>query len=188
MKKTSSSQKVFFVLFISALGFLVSIRLDSTLKEFFMLHKSTTLDFLLSIITNFGLLAVIMLAIPSILLYKKNRKAVIALLVSSALSIILCSLLKILIQRPRPFLNSYHVTNALDYSFPSLHSAFVFSLLIPLYYFIPKKRYLWVSVAVLASLSRVYFNVHYISDVVFGALLGLLIGIFSVWLYENYPK
>lgn len=42
--------------------------------------------------------------------------------------------------------------------------------------------YLW---ALLNSYSRIYLGVHFLSDVVFGALSGLLIGSMTYWTYRN---
>ena len=45
----------------------------------------------------------------------------------------------------------------------------------------PKARYFVASVALLAGISRVYFGVHYPSDVVAGWILGAVVGLLSLW-------
>jgi len=94
--------------------------------------------------------------------------------------------LKYSIQRPRPFAQnlitllpgiadkaSYHTW---DFSFPSFDTAFVFCGIPIVWKFFPRFRYIWLSFSVLVGLSRVYFGVHFLSDVIFGAAMGLLIG------------
>ena len=181
-------KKAFLVFLALSIFFLVSINLDDNVSSFFSINHSKTLDLLLSMITNFGILTVVLFLIPCILLYKKNNREIVALCISSILATVVCIAIKIIVARPRPLAQAYKITGILEYSFPSLHAAFVFSLAAALIFFIPKKKYLWISIAVLASFSRIYFNVHYLSDVLFGAMLGILMGLFSVWIYENHLK
>lgn len=118
------------------------------------------------------------------LLEENKRKWIIPLWASVAFSAVLISLLKIIVLRTRPFeaLNLPLVQGA-DYafaawnsSFPSLHAAIVFSLVPILDEEFSKLKPFWVALALLISLSRVYLGVHYLSDVLSGCLLGLLIG------------
>jgi undecaprenyl-diphosphatase len=44
----------------------------------------------------------------------------------------------------------------------------------------PKFKYVWVVFASLVGLSRVYFGLHFMSDVIAGALIGYLIGMIVV--------
>jgi len=49
-----------------------------------------------------------------------------------------------------------------------------------------KLKYIWLVFACLVAFSRVYFGVHYMSDVLTGALVGYLIGLSAVWIEEKY--
>ena len=42
----------------------------------------------------------------------------------------------------------------------------------------PKFKYFWIAFASLIAFSRVYFGVHFLSDVIAGGLIGYLIGWF----------
>lgn len=96
-------------------------------------------------------------------------------------------LLKILIARPRPIHTLIEVSG---YSLPSMHAAvsaalygyliFVtLRLLHPPHHRIPLAATL-AAIAVLVSVSRVYLEVHYATDVLAGLILG------AVWVYAGY--
>ena len=44
----------------------------------------------------------------------------------------------------------------------------------------PKFKYVWVIFASLVAFSRVYFGLHFLSDIIVGGLIGYIIGIIIV--------
>ena len=90
------------------------------------------------------------------------------------------SVLKFLIERARPCqeLTNVHllVGCGSGYSFPSSHAVNNFAGAIVLSYFLPRWTWAFFSFAALIAFSRVYVGVHYPSDVVGGAIIGLIIG------------
>ena len=77
-----------------------------------------------------------------------------------------------------------HSTN----SFPSGHTITAFAIFIILA-LLSKKGYIrsfFVLVAVLAGYSRVYLSQHFIVDIYFGALIGIVIAVFSCTLIDNW--
>lgn len=79
--------------------------------------------------------------------------------------------LKVIISRQRP--SSFLSIFSEDQSFPSGHTAFAFTVL-P---FLKNKtlRWAWFLIATIIGLSRVWQNVHYLSDVIAGAVVGYVI-------------
>lgn len=94
-------------------------------------------------------------------------------------------IIKRLVNRPRPFANSQIIVHQLldyssKYSFPSGHALF-FSALATVIFLINKKMGYWfIACAILISLTRIAVGIHYPSDILFGALIGIFIGWLSV--------
>lgn len=116
-----------------------------------------------------------------LLCFPKTRKIGTGLLVCLMLEHTLCSLLlKPLVARPRPFIQNPDVTLLIpklrSFSFPSGHSASSFCGALYLWGWNKKWGIPAVITAVLIAASRLYFYVHFPSDVLCGAVIGSLIG------------
>jgi membrane-associated phospholipid phosphatase len=119
-------------------------------------------------------------------LYKKNQKLrdrFVVVTISVLFAYIASNLIKIIVQRPRPFDTFIDIIKYGDggsFSFPSGHTseAFAFATAISLAYrkwYIVIPVYLW---ACMVGFSRMYLGTHYPSDV----LAGIFIGMLSSWL------
>ena len=171
------------LLIAGTLLFLVSYKLDTGVSLFFKNAKSPLLAFVLSIITNFGVVVAVMLAIPLIMLFRKNRKAAYFLFLAFISSAILAFIIKLVVLRQRPMeAFTYPFTNIINYSFPSMHSMAVFSLLPLLAKYLPKQKFFWAGFAFLVAFSRIYLGFHFLSDVMFGAFAGYFTGIYALGL------
>ncbi len=178
------------IFIIGTFLFLLSYIFDKELVEFFKEMKIPILDILLGFVTNFSIVLFVMLVIPSFILYKKNKKLAYLLWLIFIVSFTLNFFVKLLIHKPRPISTfTYPFTNIVNYSFPSTHAIVVFSLLPVLTIYIRRQRFFWIIFAFLVAFSRVYFNFHFLSDVIFGALAGYFIGVLLIKVYEkNYGK
>jgi len=90
-------------------------------------------------------------------------------------------LIRFLWHRPRPFIeNNIHLLleHSASSSFPSGHAAFFFALSTVVYFYNKKAGYLFFLASFLISISRVFCGIHWPSDI----LAGAAIGIFSGWL------
>lgn len=119
-----------------------------------------------------------------ILFFKGGRlgkvTAVISLLLITASDQISSSFLKNLFERTRPC-NELPDVNILvfcsgSFSMPSSHAVNNFAVATFFARTFPNYRYLLYSVASLMALSRPYVGVHYPSDIIAGALLGIILG------------
>ncbi len=139
-------------------------------------------DFFMSKITVLGDGGIVWILMTlALLLIPKTRKLGLCCAVSLLIDLALCNgLLKNLIARTRPYVVNPDVVLLVpppgEYSFPSGHAAASFTAVGALAF---NKSKLWIpacAVAVIISLSRLYLYVHYPTDVLGGAVLGLLFG------------
>ncbi len=140
--------------------------------------------FITNIMSIFGILAIMVLSIY--LLRKSNAKKAINLYIISIFAcLIITNIIKIIIRRNRPVDKLLEIGG---FSFPSSHasvSMLVYGyiiLLIRKYYHGKWKNlyiFLFVTLILLTGISRIYFNVHYITDVLAGYSIGLIILCFS---------
>ena len=166
--------------------FLISYGIDQPVNSFVENLRFTQLDFIFSIITNFGFVVLIMLIVPIIVLYQKNKNKSYLLLLAFILSVVTSFIIKLIFLRQRPNeLITYPFINMVDYSFPSMHAAVIFSLLPILIKYLPRQKYFWIVLVVLVAFTRIYFGFHFLSDVVFGALLGYFIGNYLLRMSEK---
>ena len=102
-------------------------------------------------------------------------------------------ILKHIVRRERPV---WHLSDEEQlihrpkyYSFPSGHTASSFSVVA-----VAMLRCSWpvvlgvLFIAIMIAVSRVYLRVHYLSDVVFGTILGLLCGASSVSIFNHFAN
>lgn len=148
-------------------------------------HRSFRLDRFFELITWFGSLFILIpiTVLISGFLVKNGRATEGWLLAISLLGIALfCRLAKLWFARPRPDLFPVIGEVPLDTSYPSAHTAQIFAFVLTLCWGLKPEKlgfsyYSFTGAALLlASLvafSRIYLQVHYPSDVLGGALLGL---------------
>ena len=119
------------------------------------------------------------------LVLKEQKKALVALMLG-VVSLLLADwaghMLKDVIDRTRPCHALEDVRLLVGcgkaYSMPSNHAVVAFAFVLPFYrMFKSRVRYLFLAVALLVGFSRVYVGVHYPSDVVAGAVLGVVIAL-----------
>lgn len=143
--------------------------------------RSDILNHIFVFITNFfGQAGILWIAAAVLLLlFKKTRPAGIACAIALAIQGVLINLvIKPIVARPRPYdacsLLIPLVTRLKDYSFPSGHTGCAFSAAIVMAKMLPKKIGVpAVIIACLLGFSRMYVGVHYPTDVLAGALIGI---------------
>ena len=153
------------------------------------------LDKILAFITSLGNAGIIWIVLAVVLLIlPKTRKTGIIVAAALLMDLILCNLiLKNLVARVRPYdVNTaiaILIKKPLDFSFPSGHTAASFAAMTAL--FLAKMKKAWIAaliLAVLIAFSRLYFYVHYPTDVLGGAVVGILSGIIGYTIVEKIDK
>lgn len=122
------------------------------------------------------------LSVLLLLALRKTRKYGVFMLVSVLLSYLVGGLvLKNVICRPRPFVEDSSVVLITEapggYSCPSLHTSCAFACSVTLFLYNRKIGIPCLLFACIVGFSRLYFFVHYPSDVLFGAALGSLLAV-----------
>jgi len=127
-----------------------------------------------------------------VLLFIKNyRRAGVVILLSLAIATLLGEgLLKHIVCRPRPFTYlppefQLLIPPPSGYSFPSAHTCASFAAATALFMQHRKQGFLAYILAVLIGFSRMFLLVHFPSDVLAGAILGVLVGAGTTLLYEK---
>jgi len=140
---------------------------------------------------NYGIVLIILGIIYLIIRGRIN--AFFAAALSMIVSTIVTFIIYIFWQRPRPYVTYATIHPLAGYtstiSFPSAHSFLSFAIATTVLLYGHKKLGgLMLTIAILTALSRVATGVHYPSDVIGGATIGIASGILSYWLMESFEK
>lgn len=158
--------------------------IDFSILEFIREHLSCGfMDVLMKIFTYSGNGGAVWIALTLILLFtRKYRRLGIAMAIGLVTCLVLGNLImKNLIARDRPFIVRPDILLAISppsgYSFPSGHtfSSFISATILARH----SRRAAAIAIpsALLIAFSRLYFLVHYPTDVLFGAVLGIIAGL-----------
>jgi undecaprenyl-diphosphatase len=200
IEKEIKKRKRFIIgLVLSIILVIVLFFFDIAIVKIVEQSRTSYLDYLFISIGFASNVFIIFFFLTSLFLWSSNkRRWILPLWLSGALSVIVSYVLKVIIRRARPFqmkiitvLNiafnfikdNYYTWN---FSFPSFQAMFVFSALPILSKQYKRFKYIWLIFACLVAFSRVYFGVHYLSDVLAGAIIGYLIGTIMVFVEQRH--
>jgi undecaprenyl-diphosphatase len=166
--------------------FILSVYFDYYIVEGVSYIKNSFLDEIFLGLTFTSSNLIIFFLLTSLFLWNENkRKWILPLWFTLFLSTLASFILKVAIQRPRPFqqglmeISSFLVKNSYavwDFSFPSNHTLVAFCAVPLLSKEFPRLKYVWIVLACLVGFSRLYFGFHFLSDIIAGAAIGYLIG------------
>ena len=157
--------------------------MELQILDWFQTWHNPVLDQIMIFITRLGDAGIVWIAAAIVLLIvPKTRKSGLIVALALIFDLILCNgILKNLFARVRPFNVNKTVelliAKPVDFSFPSGHTAASFATISALFFAGQKK--LWKAALVLGiliAISRMYLYVHYPTDILGGALAGVLTG------------
>ena len=168
---------------------------DNCIFNMFKELRSNGMNCFMSIITKFGSIKIIISLTIALLLLYKNKKTIYYVFINTISIYLLNDFIKFLFHRARP---SVALIKEKGYSFPSSHamlSTLFYGLLI---YIVYKKtnnkilRYLLISLLsmliVLICISRLYFGVHYSSDIIGGFSISIIYIMIFITVYKDFEK
>ena len=178
----------FIILFILSIIFSVFfsvsiLKIDDAAHEFINAHiVNDTLTNFFKVITHFGSVYFYLALIALFLVIIKNRKISLLISINLVYTWILNNIIKNVLRRERPLINL--ITKPMGFSFPSGHAMCSIAFYGMLIYIINKKIKnkkivllldIFLSLIILLIVfSRIYLNVHYTTDILFGCLFGFL--------------
>ncbi|WP_315108361.1 phosphatase PAP2 family protein [Clostridium intestinale] len=167
--------------------------LDLNTFDFIQKYLSNTfLDRILPIITNLGQGGAIWIVISlALIISRKYRKAGLLTLAVLLINYLIGDVaLKNIIERERPFISiegiKLIVKPPSSFSFPSGHTSSAFAAATILSLHIKKYSFLFITLACIIGFSRIYLYVHYLSDVIAGMCLGIVVAMICNIIWENF--
>ena len=171
---------------------------DDSIIKIVAQSRTGYLDYVFLSVAFASNIFIIFFFLTSLFLWTENkRRWIVPLWLSGFYAVVVSYLLKISIMRLRPFQEGlvpalqvglhFIKDNFMTWnsSFPSFQAMFVFSALPVLSKEFKRLKYVWFIFACLVAFSRVYFGLHYLSDVLAGAIIGYLIGLGIVIVEEK---
>lgn len=143
------------------------------------------------------LLIIIFLLLSYFSGYARSEKIRIFLVTTGSMIIArlgVTEIIRFFYHRPRPFLtleahklisNSDWFYSDKEWSFPSGHSAFFFAMATAIYLYNKKRGIGFFIAAILMNISRIVAGVHYPSDILGGAIVGIVIGYIIFYFAEK---
>lgn len=118
-----------------------------------------------------------------------NRRMVAEALISACLGLAISGILSDLFYRDRPFVSHpvlQLIKHAANASFPSDHSIAAFVIAMSIWIYRKRAGRVWLFLAACIGFSRIWDGVHYPTDVVGGAFIGILCAVSIHFLFSRW--
>ncbi len=183
---------------VIALILALSIYFDNEIIKNVAKIKNVFLDEIFLGLTFISSSIIIFFFLTSLFLWQEHkRKWIFPLWLTLGITTLISFVLKIIVKRLRPFQleivniipilekNSHLIWN---FSFPSFHTALAFCAIPILSKEFPKIKWFWIIFAVLVGISRLYFGMHFLSDIILGGLIGYFVGMSIIKITSKRKK
>lgn len=171
------------------------LNIDNSVLNFLISIRTEFLNDLFAFFSNIGSGGIVWIFTALILLiFRRTRKAGFVLLLAIGVTALINNfVIKIIVDRARPFITNDAIKTIIakpkGASFPSGHASSSFAAAAILLKYLRKKGLFGFAVAMLISFSRIYFGVHYLSDIIAGAVEGVVIAFVVSFAFEGiYSK
>ena len=164
--------------------------LDQSWHDWLASHRSGVADLVASFLNVAGgtaVMTVVTLVLVVLLLVLRRRRAALSMALTVMIASGICSLIKVAVSRPRPADGVVDVTSD---SFPSGHTTTAAAITIALVIAFPRvwARVLAAAWIPLMAISRDYLLVHWLSDVIAGAVLGASVAVLVSEIARRFLK
>jgi undecaprenyl-diphosphatase len=150
------------------------------------------LDILGVFLANYLVYLIVIFLLLFLLRFKKYWEMVLKALISAVFArFIIVEIIRLIYPRQRPFIAksiNLLVDKLNQLAFPSGHAAFCFGLATIVYFYNKKIGILLFFASGLISISRVFVGIHWPTDILAGALVGIFSGWFIQKITEKYFK
>lgn len=176
-------KKKIIVFYAIALILLIAgIAFDSEIASYLSQNRTIFFNELMSWFSFLGTWFIVLIFMTSLFMWQENkRKWIFPLWCSLIISMAITYFLKLIIMRARPEVALHSLlSSGFSSSFPSGHATAVFSTLAILDKEFPRFKWFWLTFAIIVVFSRLYLGMHYLTDVVIGAVIGYSISLLVV--------
>jgi len=137
----------------------------------------------------FGYILIFLLILFLIRNFRKYWLMVVQAFIAAILArFVIVEIIRYVLPKPRPFVEN-HVNLLVDrvnqFAFPSGHAAFFFAIATVVYFYNKKAGILFFLAGFLISISRVFSGIHWPSDILAGALVGILSGYLLIMIFKK---
>lgn len=148
-----------------------------------LVGQSLFLDKLIVFLASYLAYILVVLLLALLLFSQYSRPEKLQMLLVAGVSVVIArfgitELIRLFYHRPRPFSALDNVRQLLtngEWSFPSGHATFFFALSTAVYLYNKKWGIGFFAATILMTMSRVIAGIHYPSDVVGGAVVGIIV-------------
>lgn len=169
-----------YIILSLVLLFSISLIFDNSISKVSDLEIKNILN------SSFQWILFVGIVITGAFIFFKKYKIIPLIWSGLLISSVITWLLKFIIKRPRPFIEFTDVVLKTGYSFPSGHATVAFAALPFLEEKFPIFRWVWLTFIIIVVVMRVVTGIHYLSDVIAGALIGYSISSLIIFLNKKY--